>query len=78
MIGNLDDEDEFGTHTMDKYTKEKKVGEGAYGIVFKGHDTVTNEVVAVKKIHIEVNQKILKYRMRLKEFLQLQLEKYLF
>lgn len=44
----------FGTHRMDSYRRAEPVGGGAYGIVYKGYDTHTNEVIAVKRIKIEV------------------------
>ncbi len=44
----------FGTHQLEKYRRAEPVGGGAYGIVYKGYDTYTNEVIAVKRIKIEV------------------------
>jgi serine/threonine protein kinase len=38
---------------MEKYVKIEKIGEGSYGVVYKGHDTTTNEFVALKKIRLE-------------------------
>ena len=34
------------------YDKEKKIGEGTYGKVFKARDKKTNEIVALKQILI--------------------------
>ncbi|KAJ3219308.1 TFIIH complex serine/threonine-protein kinase subunit kin28 [Dinochytrium kinnereticum] len=36
----------------EKYTKEKKVGEGTYAVVYKGYDIATKRPVAIKKIKI--------------------------
>ena len=39
---------------MDKYIKQDKLGEGTYGAVFKATDKTNNEVVALKKIRLEL------------------------
>jgi len=44
----------FGTHRLEKYTKSEPVGNGAYGVVYKGKDTATGEIIALKRIKIEV------------------------
>ena len=82
----LDDEEEdsFGTHTMDKYKRKETVGNGAYGIVYKGVDTETEEVVAIKRIKIEVLFTpiqiafllIMSFRLKLREFQALLLERF--
>jgi len=36
-----------------RYEKTEKLGEGTYGVVYKAHDRLKNEVVAVKKIRLE-------------------------
>lgn len=38
---------------MDDYTKIEKVGEGTYGVVFKGRHKKTGQLVAIKKIRME-------------------------
>eukprot|EP00455_Lapot_gusevi_P056186 TRINITY_DN9270_c0_g1_i1.p1 TRINITY_DN9270_c0_g1~~TRINITY_DN9270_c0_g1_i1.p1 ORF type:complete len:299 (-),score=74.15 TRINITY_DN9270_c0_g1_i1:265-1161(-) len=38
---------------MDKYQKIEKIGEGTYGVVYKGRDKHTGEFVALKKIRLE-------------------------
>ena len=43
----------FGTHQIDRYRRIQTVGGGAYGVVYKGYNTETNEVIAVKRIKIE-------------------------
>lgn len=44
----------FGSSTLERYTKEKKIGRGAYGTVYKAIDNITQQVVAMKKIKFEV------------------------
>jgi len=38
---------------MDDYLKIEKIGEGTYGVVFKGKHKKTGEIVAMKKIRLE-------------------------
>lgn len=38
---------------MENYTKIEKIGEGTYGVVFKGKNKKTGEFVAIKKIRME-------------------------
>nr|XP_009510322.1 PREDICTED: glycogen synthase kinase-3 beta isoform X2 [Phalacrocorax carbo] len=38
---------------MDAYTKIEKIGEGTYGVVYKGRHKTTGQVVAMKKIRLE-------------------------
>ncbi|NXY86389.1 CDK1 kinase, partial [Alcedo cyanopectus] len=38
---------------MDSYTKIEKIGEGTYGVVYKGRHKTTGQVVAMKKIRLE-------------------------
>jgi serine/threonine protein kinase len=40
------------TSTKDKYERTEKLGEGTYGVVYKGRDRNTGDVVAIKKIRI--------------------------
>ena len=37
---------------MQRYEELKKVGEGTYGVVYQARDTVTGEIVALKKIRL--------------------------
>lgn len=41
---------ELESHVTKKYTIKKRLGKGAYGIVWKAVDKKTTEVVALKKI----------------------------
>jgi serine/threonine protein kinase len=38
---------------IDKYRKIKRVGEGAYGVVYEAEDVETGLVYALKKIRLE-------------------------
>ncbi|XP_014394218.1 PREDICTED: cyclin-dependent kinase 1 isoform X5 [Myotis brandtii] len=38
---------------MDDYTKIEKIGEGTYGVVYKGRHKTTGQIVAMKKIRLE-------------------------
>mmetsp|Transcript_193 Transcript_193/g.242 ORF Transcript_193/g.242 Transcript_193/m.242 type:complete len:299 (+) Transcript_193:39-935(+) len=43
---------------MERYQKTEKgtMGEGAYGVVYKGRDKTTGEIVAMKKIRLELEE----------------------
>jgi len=38
---------------MDRYNKIEKIGEGTYGVVYKAKDSQSNDIVALKKIHLD-------------------------
>ena len=38
---------------MEDYIKIEKIGEGTYGVVYKGKNKKTNKTVALKKIRLE-------------------------
>ncbi|XP_053694620.1 cyclin-dependent kinase 1 [Sabethes cyaneus] len=38
---------------MDNFQKIEKIGEGTYGVVYKGRNKLTGEIVAMKKIRLE-------------------------
>jgi serine/threonine protein kinase len=38
---------------MEDYIKVEKIGEGTYGVVYKGRNKKTNRTVALKKIRLE-------------------------
>jgi len=40
-------------HRLDDFVKLNKLGEGTYGVVFKGQNKKTGEIVAMKKIKLE-------------------------
>jgi len=44
----------FGETTIERYRRLDKIGTGTYGVVYKALDTSTNEVVALKKILLDV------------------------
>lgn len=39
--------------TMEEYTKVEKIGEGTYGVVYKGKNKKSGQIVALKKIRLE-------------------------
>ena len=39
---------------MEKFEHVEKIGEGTYGVVFKALNNQTGEVVALKKIRLDV------------------------
>ncbi|KAL1139278.1 hypothetical protein AAG570_006264 [Ranatra chinensis] len=41
---------------MDNYIKVEKIGEGTYGVVFKGKNKKTGQLVAIKKIRMESDE----------------------
>ena len=38
------------------YIKLDKIGEGAYGAVYKARDSNTNDIVAIKKVKIDMEE----------------------
>ena len=38
------------SHSLDDYVKIEKIGEGTYGVVFKGRHKSSGEMVAMKKL----------------------------
>ena len=45
---------------LSKYRKEKKVGEGTYGVVYKAVHLETGQIVALKKIRLESEDEVRK------------------
>lgn len=39
--------------SLDDFVKIEKIGEGTYGVVYKGRNRQTNKLVAMKKIRLE-------------------------
>lgn len=48
------DVDNFGNGDRSIFEKCENIGSGTYGIVYKGINKITNEVIAIKKIKIEL------------------------
>jgi serine/threonine protein kinase len=44
---------QFGFGQLEHFQKIEQLGEGAYGVVHKGINTKTKEVIALKKIKLE-------------------------
>jgi len=42
--------------TLQKYHKLEKLGEGTYGVVYKAKDKITGDIVALKKIRLELEE----------------------
>jgi serine/threonine protein kinase len=38
---------------MERYVRLEKLGEGTYATVFKGQSRITNQIVALKEIHLD-------------------------
>lgn len=41
---------------LDDYQKIEKIGEGTYGVVYKGRNKITGQLVAMKKIRLEPDE----------------------
>ena len=50
---NGSDSGSGGGMRMEDFVKLEKIGEGTYGVVFKGRNKKTGEIVAMKKIRLE-------------------------
>ena len=46
----------FGENTLSRYKKLDKIGNGTYGDVYRAQDLQTNEIVAMKKMVIGLEQ----------------------
>lgn len=43
-------QENFGETTLERYQRLEKIGTGTYGVVYKAIDTVTNQLIALKKV----------------------------
>ena len=41
------------SYALSDYVKVEKIGEGTYGVVYKGKNKITDQLVALKKIRLE-------------------------
>ena len=48
------EKEDFGRHDKSIFQKIDKVGSGTYGEVYKGINTKTKEIIAIKKIKIDL------------------------
>ena len=48
------EEDNFGNNDRNMFRKLETIGSGTYGVVYKGMNKETNEIIAIKKIKIEL------------------------
>jgi serine/threonine protein kinase len=48
------EDDNFGNNDRSIFEKQETIGSGTYGVVYKGINKETNEVIAIKKIKIEL------------------------
>ncbi|RWS03859.1 cyclin-dependent kinase 10-like isoform X3 [Dinothrombium tinctorium] len=42
-----------GCRSVSQFEKLNRIGEGTYGVVYRARDTLSNEIVALKKIRME-------------------------
>ena len=54
MVRRRDDSPERAFMIRDRYERISKLGEGTYGKVYKAKDTVTGDIVALKKCRLQV------------------------
>ena len=47
------EKDLFGMHDRSIFQKIESIGRGTYGVVYKGINKETNEIIAIKKIKID-------------------------
>ena len=52
--GHAGKQSEFGENKSDRYARIEKIGIGTYGVVYRARDEITGEIVAMKKILIDV------------------------
>lgn len=43
---------------LEDFSKIEKIGEGTYGVVFKGKNKTTGAIVAMKKIRLESEEEV--------------------
>ena len=50
----IDDDDNFGKSDKSIFQKIDTIGSGTYGVVYKGKNKNTGEIIAIKKIKIDL------------------------
>ena len=49
---------------LDDFIRIEKIGEGTYGVVYKGKNKKTGEIVAMKKIRLESEEEVVSFNCR--------------
>ena len=49
---------------LDDFIRIEKIGEGTYGVVYKGKNKKTGEIVAMKKIRLESEEEVILFNCR--------------
>ena len=52
----MDDDDNFGRSDKSIFQKIDTIGSGTYGVVYKGKNKNTGEIIAIKKIKIDLKK----------------------
>ena len=60
----MDDDDNFGRSDKSIFQKIDTIGSGTYGVVYKGKNKNTGEIIAIKKIKIDLEKYFLSEKVR--------------